>query len=442
MAIVNKKETVFIGIGDIILLIASLVASLILRYQEFPTSDTLQLHILPFSIIILLSVIVFYISGLYNRSINMARHSLPGKIIRAQVANGIIAMALFYFFPSFGVTPKTTLFIYIVLSTVFTLFWRIHSYSILNLRKKQPSLIIGSGKEVSELITEINHNPHIPIYCKDNVDPSQSVSDINKLFENENNYRFIVADIDDPRVNNFLPELYKNLFPNASIINLHDLYEDIFDKIPLSRIDYAWIMSHVSSISPKIYDIGKRFVDLVLASFVALFGLLIYPFVAIAIKIEDGGPVLISQFRIGKDNHVFPIYKYRSMTRSDNGKWLPESENKVTRVGKFIRKTRIDELPQALAIIKGDMSLIGPRADIIDLGKRLEKEIPYYTIRTVIKPGLSGWAQVNQEKPPQSIEETKIRLSYDLYYIKHRSLSLDLLIALRTLKTLLSREGM
>lgn len=161
MAIVNKKETVFIGIGDIILLIASLVASLILRYQEFPTSDTLQLHILPFSIIILLSVIVFYISGLYNRSINMARHSLPGKIIRAQVANGIIAMALFYFFPSFGVTPKTTLFIYIVLSTVFTLFWRIHSYSILNLRKKQPSLIIGSGKEVSELITEINHNPHI-----------------------------------------------------------------------------------------------------------------------------------------------------------------------------------------------------------------------------------------------------------------------------------------
>jgi FlaA1/EpsC-like NDP-sugar epimerase len=116
----------------------------------------------------------------------MARHSLPGKIIRAQVANGIIAMALFYFFPSFGVTPKTTLFIYIVLSTVFTLFWRIHSYSILNLRKKQPSLIIGSGKEVSELITEINHNPHIPIYCKDNVDPSQSVSDINKLFENEN----------------------------------------------------------------------------------------------------------------------------------------------------------------------------------------------------------------------------------------------------------------
>lgn len=442
MAVVNKKETVFIGIGDIFLLIASLVASLILRYQEFPTPDTLQLHILPFSIIIILSVIVFYISGLYNRSINMARHSLPGKIIRAQIANGIIAMSLFYLFPSFGVSPKTTLFIYIVLSTVFTLFWRIHSYSILNLRKKQPALIIGTGKEVSELINEINHNPHIPIYCKDNLDPSQSSSDIGKLFENENNYRFIVADIDDPRVNGFLPELYKNLFPNASIINLHDLYEDVFDKIPLSRIDYAWIMSHVSSISPKIYDFGKRFVDIVLSCFVAFVGLIFYPFVAIAIKIEDGGPVLISQYRIGKDNHVFPIYKYRSMTRSDNGKWLSESENKVTKVGKFIRKTRIDELPQALAIIKGDMSLIGPRADIIDLGKRLEKEIPYYTIRTVIKPGLSGWAQVNQEKPPQSLEETKIRLSYDLYYIKHRSLSLDLLIALRTLKTLLSREGM
>jgi lipopolysaccharide/colanic/teichoic acid biosynthesis glycosyltransferase len=151
---------------------------------------------------------------------------------------------------------------------------------------------------------------------------------------------------------------------------------------------------------------------------------------------------LIKQKRIGVNGKIFNIYKFRSMTRSDGGQWLPESENKVTKVGMFIRKTRIDELPQALSVILGDMSLIGPRADIIDLGERLQKEIPYYSIRTAIKPGLSGWAQVNQEKPPQSVEETKIRLSYDLYYIKYRSLSLDLLITLRTIKTLLSREGM
>ena len=442
MTVVNKKEPILIAIGDTVLLVVSLIASLILRYQAIPTDETLQLHVAPFSIIIIFSIVVFYISGLYNRALDLVRHSTPGKVIKAQIANGLIASAMFYFVPSFGVSPKTTLFIYVVLSTIFVLFWRMHTRSILNLRKKQSALIIGSGVEVEELINEINNNPQSNIYCKNKIDPSQPVSELTKLFENENSFRFIIADIDDSRVDVFLPELYKGLFPNASIINLHDMYEEIFDKIPLSRINYAWIMSHISSISPKMYDSGKRIVDIVLASFVAVVALLVYPFVAIAIKLEDGGPVLISQFRIGKDNHLFPIYKYRSMTRSDGGQWLPENENKVTKVGKFIRKTRIDELPQALAVIKGDMSLIGPRADIIDLGKRLGKEIPYYTIRTVIKPGLSGWAQVNQEKPPQSIEETKVRLSSDLYYVKHRSLRLDLLITLRTLKTLLSREGM
>ena len=130
------------------------------------------------------------------------------------------------------------------------------------------------------------------------------------------------------------------------------------------------------------------------------------------------------------------------MQRNEPGKWLSESDNRVTRVGRFLRKTRIDELPQALAVLKGDMSLIGPRADIAGLAERLEAEIPYYSVRNIIKPGLTGWAQINQEKPPQSLEETKIRLSYDLYYIKHRSLGLDLRIILRTLKTLASRVGM
>jgi len=442
MTVVNKKEPILIAVGDIILLIISVIASLILRYQSIPTMDSLLLHVLPFSIIITFSVLVFYISGLYGRSLDLVRHSTPGKIIRAQIANGLVASAMFYFFPSFIVSPKTTLFIYVALSTLFILFWRIHTRSILNLRRRYSALVIGSGIEVEELVNEINNNSQSNIFCKNRIDLSDSNIDTTKLLDSSNNYRFIIADLNDSRIDKILPELYKSLFPNASIINLYDMYEEIFDKIPLSRINYTWIMSHISSISPKMYDSGKRLVDIVLSGVVGIFAIIVYPFVALAIKLEDGGPVLISQFRVGKNNHLFPIYKYRSMTRSDGGQWLPGSENKVTKVGKFIRKTRIDELPQALAILKGDMSLIGPRADIIDLGKKLGLEIPYYTIRTVIKPGLSGWAQVNQEKPPQSIEETKVRLSYDLYYIKHRSLKLDLLITLRTLKTLLSREGM
>ncbi len=192
----------------------------------------------------------------------------------------------------------------------------------------------------------------------------------------------------------------------------------------------------------RFYDIVKRVGDIFLSIFVAIVFIISIPFVFILIKLDDKGPVFIRQKRVGKDNKLISIYKYRSMTQNDNGVWLAQSENKVTRVGYFLRKTRIDELPQVLSVLTGDMSFVGPRPDIIDLGKKLEHEIPYHTIRNVIKPGLSGWAQVSQEKPPQSVEENKIRLSYDLYYIQNRSLGLDIKIALKTIKTLLSRVGM
>ena len=131
------------------------------------------------------------------------------------------------------------------------------------------------------------------------------------------------------------------------------------------------------------------------------------------------------------------------MTYSDNGKWIKEEDNpnKITKIGYLLRKSRIDELPQLLSILKGEISLIGPRPDIIDLGEKLTNEIPFYLIRYAIKPGLSGWAQIMQDKPPQTIEETRVRLQYDLYYIKNRSLILDLIIILRTVRTLLSRTG-
>ena len=207
-------------------------------------------------------------------------------------------------------------------------------------------------------------------------------------------------------------------------------------------MNYAWIMTNVSSVTPRVYDAFKRLIDVVFGALVGLAACILYPFVALAIKLDTPGPVFIAQERIGRNNKTIIIYKFRSMSRNESNVWVGESDNKITRVGAFLRRSRIDELPQALAILKGDMSLIGPRTDVIGLAQRLEQQIPYYAVRTVITPGLSGWAQINQEKPPQSVEETMVRLSYDLYYIKHRSIGLDFQIVLRTIKTLLSRVGM
>ena len=161
---------------------------------------------------------------------------------------------------------------------------------------------------------------------------------------------------------------------------------------------------------------------------------------AIAIKLEDGGKVFYIQPRVGYRGEVFQVYKFRSMREKAKEVLTTENDNRITKVGKFIRKTRIDELPQFINVIKGEMSLIGPRAEFLDFAVELEKEVPFFNYRHIVKPGISGWAQVNQGYATGS-EETKIKIEYDFYYIKHISFSLDLLIFFKTIHTMVTGFG-
>ena len=200
-----------------------------------------------------------------------------------------------------------------------------------------------------------------------------------------------------------------------------------------------------------VYDGVKRVIDIIGSIILGLVLIMLLPFIYIAMRFEGKGNLFITQERIGQFNRPVIVYKIRTMTenRSASATWTNEDAregNKVTHVGEILRKLSIDELPQVWNILKGEMSLIGPRNDIKGLGERLANEIPYYNIRNFVKPGVTGWAQTHQHYmgdniSPQSIEETKVRLSYDLYYVKNRSLLLDVDIALRTMKTLLSRFG-
>jgi len=211
--------------------------------------------------------------------------------------------------------------------------------------------------------------------------------------------------------------------------------------VPLSYLDHRWFLKNISSYSRVVYDPLKRIIDISISLVLGVISLPLYPFICLAIKLNDGGSCFIVQKRIGQKGKIINVIKFRTMKVNDSGVWVKENDDRITSVGKFLRKSRLDELPQLLNILKGDMSLVGPRPDIYGLLSKLEEEIPYYNIRTAIRPGLSGWAQVNQEKPPQSVEETKTRLMYDLYYIKNRSLWLDLKIILKTIVIIASRNG-
>jgi exopolysaccharide biosynthesis polyprenyl glycosylphosphotransferase len=442
MNIVNKKEPFILFLGDLVFLIFALWATLIVRYFQLPDSQIWSNHLMPFSILFIVWLFSFYIAGLYKKHTLIIQNSLPKILLNTQITNIVIAVLFFYFIPYFSIAPKTNLFIYLIISFLLIYFWRLYLFNLFNFSTKQNAILMSSGKELSELEHEINNNDRynfkfIKIIDLDKEDSPEKVLDIVK----EKNVSIIVINNENKNIDRVMPDLYNLLFEKVQFINTHDLYESIFDKVPISMMNHNWFIENISVKNKIAYDFMKRLMDLIVSSVLFIISLFFYPFVILAIYLESKTNPFIVQERVGQDNKKIKLYKFRSMTSNDKGKWVSEGDNRVTKVGKIIRATRIDELPQLINVLKGDISLIGPRPDIIGLFSDLSQKLPYYTIRNIVKPGLSGWAQTHQEIPPQSLEETKIRLSYDLYYVKNRSFLLDVKIGLQTLKTLISRTG-
>ncbi|MDR3558467.1 MAG: sugar transferase, partial [Candidatus Pacebacteria bacterium] len=307
--------------------------------------------------------------------------------------------------------------------------------------KKQNALLVAKGEEATELFDEINGNSRYGMAFVSHLESAPA--DIVSLIQ-QKGITFITADLNDASVRSVLPELYDLFFKGVEFVDIRNLYEDIFDRIPLSLVDNAWCLTHISSASKPVFDLVKRLTDIVVAGLFGAVSLVLYPFVYLAIKLDDGGALFSYQTRVGERDKPISIIKFRTMSvANDDGKWGNGPKNVITRVGKFLRKSRIDELPQLWNVLRGDKSLIGPRPEFPEPVALYTREIPYYDLRHIVKPGLSGWAQIYGKHPHHGInsDETRDKLSYDLFYIKNRSLTLDLKIALRTMEVLLSFAG-
>ena len=439
-------EIMAVFIGDIALLFFSLWVTLVLRYLELPSAGLLLMHVLPFSYLFVAWVLVFYIASLYEPHTVVFKSKIPATILNVQAINSIIAVLFFYLIPIFGITPKTILFLYLGVSFVFISGWRILGVQFLGLRKKERALIIGAGEETKRLHAVVNANHLYPmhfveLFDLDEVGHTDIALDVSNRIREEG-VSLVVIDMKNEKVKPILPMLYGLIFSNVRFVEQYRIYEDIFDRVPLSLIGHQWFLENVSSHAHFGHDLLKRIMDIALSVILLVPTVFIFPFVVLAIWLEDRGAIFYSPLRIGRSNLPFRIYKFRTMSVMDDGKQLGVNANHVTHVGRFLRASRIDELPQLWNVFAGDLSLIGPRPEFPKLVEMYHEQIPYYNMRHLIKPGLSGWAQVHHEKPPQTIDETKEKLAYDLYYLKNRSLALDIKIALKTLKTLLSRTGL
>lgn len=446
-----RNEALLLLFGDVLVFYVALWLALLLRELQVPTKEVWELHAVPFSILFFVSVIVYFIAGLYDQHTALLRSRLLLLVTYSQTATVVIAALFFFSVPYFGITPKTLLVIFLAVSSVLILVWRLLLFRHVGGRKRTGALVLGSGKEVDELVREIDANDRYGLhvlhtFAPKEVDVSEQLQEQVLRFISKEGITVIIVDSRDPHMVNITPTLYNLLFlnPQLIILDASQLYEDIFRRIPISMLEDSWFIAHVTRQPFLVYNISHRLFDIVVSLVLGVCTLVLFPFVALAIKLEDKGPVFSFQKRVGKDNQPLGLVKFRTMTvANDDGKWEGVN-NRVTRVGAVLRATRIDELPQLWNVLRGGYSLIGPRPEFADAVYKYAQEIPYYNARHLITPGLSGWAQLNHHEHPHhgvDIEETRNKLSYDLYYLKNRSLWLDIEIGLKTIKTLLSVAG-
>jgi lipopolysaccharide/colanic/teichoic acid biosynthesis glycosyltransferase len=446
-----RGGTLLLVLGDFVAFLSALILTLFVRYQEVPSQQIVAEHLNPFLILFVMWTLVFLITGLYDRHISLVRKSIPALILKVQFFNILCAALMFFAFP-FGIEPKTNLAIYLIISTLFVIGWRLYVYPRIASSKPMRALVVGDSEEALAIARMFARSPFFK-----NIKPFLlSKKDITEFddfrasllrFVKKDSADIVIADMRDSYAARLIPDFYTLTFRNTgtTFLNLPAVYEQLYHRVPPSLIEESWLLEHVTAGTPHYaYDVLKRFVDVIGALILGIPAIFLFPFVMLAITLEDKGPYFYSAERVGQYNKIIRILKFRTMTGCDDPNDALRSTLRATRVGAVLRKTRLDELPQLWNILKGDISFIGPRPEIPTLVSVYAKEIPYYNMRHLTKPGLSGWAQINNFDVPRGgvdIPRTIDKLSFDLYYLKHRSLLLDIEIALKTINTLVLRTG-
>lgn len=413
--------------GDTALLYLGLFLALAIRYASLPSADLWNQHFLPFSIINLLWILLFYIAGFYD-----AREKLfttLTNITKATITGGIMAVLFFYLFPHFGIAPKTILAIDIFISSASVWMWRKLFFYTLK-KKTKIRIFFWNNNNAEELLNFAKYlagNPHLGY----EIAPEISEADIILVPEKERQ---------NPQTAKLL---YDMILAGKTVIDFENFYESVTGKIPVSLISESWFLGNLKEINKQALEKFKRGFDVIFALFLFIPFLILCPLVMLGIKLNSKGPVFFKQKRVGKNGKIFEIIKFRSMINSaekDGAQWAKEKDRRITLVGNFLRKSRIDELPQIWNIFKGELSFIGPRPERPEFIEELCKKIPHYSMRNLIKPGLSGWAQINFPYGA-SVEDSAEKLQYDLYYIKNRSLLLDIIILLKTMAVIARHSG-
>ncbi len=361
--------------------------------------------------------------------------------------NTLIAVAVFYLTPGLGIAPKTNLFINLAVFSLFFVCWRsvFNKISATGILKNRV-LIIGEGEEIEEIKKNIQEKPQLGYKLITHLKISNNQSAFSYLHNliSEKKIDTILMPINSKESEEITGHLYQYIFDQINFIDSSLFYENLTGKIPVALTTKHWFLENLRENDKKSYDSAKIIFDYLLAGLFGIITLFVFPFAAAAIKIQDNGPVFYRQKRVGKFGKIFEIVKFRTMrtdAEKDGAQFAVTNDSRITKIGKFLRETRIDELPQIINVLRGEMSFLGPRPEQPEFVDKLQNKMAFYNLRHLVKPGLTGWAQVNYQYAG-TLEENLKKLQYDLFYIKNRSAFLDFLIILRTFNIFLKRKGL
>ena len=432
---------------DIVFCISSLFLALFIKYNKCPTFQEYLIHLKIFIPVIISWILSMYIFYLYSIDVYLPAYNLLFRMFCCYLISAVIGISFFYVF-SRRLTPKLIFLIYNSLVLGLLFMWHLLCKKFFtNKYFKNKYIFIGYTPDVKSLL-ELTKIKYYGNFIFEGIYDENSKYATIKTEQELEEYLFkrnikTVVITSKYKLTPSLTNMLMDAMVNKTVFySLPDFYELIARKIPISSISEGWILNNISKAECIIYKSIKRAADIIFSILILFITSPIWLLSTFIIPLESKGPVIFKQKRLGLHSKEFILYKFRSMREENNTyKYTTENDSRITKFGNFMRKTRIDELPQLINILKGDMSLIGPRPERPEYAIELQKQIPFYNQRLIVRPGITGWDQVSGEYHSPSTEDTYKKLQNDLYYIKNISLSLDFSIAMKTIATMFMREG-
>lgn len=399
----------------------------------------------------------FYLFDLYDLRMIRQRSVLFIRVLQALGLASIALATLFYMVPALTI-GRGVFLISILLTLTMMMCWRVFAmWALGHPKMAERVLILGTGPHAVDLAREVleRGNTGFEVVGFAGDDPALVgrslinpcvlglTSDVESLVRTHRIDRIVVA-VEDRRGRLPVDSLLRLTLPDEVIAEESvSFFEGLTGKVHLELVRPSWLIFRQGSRSSRFYRHARRLADVLLATVGLVLSAPLMALTAVAVKLDSRGPVFYSQERVGKGNRPFRIIKFRSMrtdAEANGAVWAGEGDDRVTRVGRIIRKLRIDELPQFVNVLRGEMTFIGPRPERPVFVDMLEREIKYYKQRHLVKPGLTGWAQVRY-RYGASVDDAREKFQYDLYYIKNQSPLLDAIILFETIRICLFGRG-